>query len=327
MADMTLDLDSRHDQLLQLAQRMQDLTSEQPNPASETLDTLPALDIARLMNAQDKTVPLAVEKELPQIARAIEAAARSLRDGGRIIYVGAGTSGRLGVLDASECVPTFSAAPDQVIAVIAGGKDAVFTAREGAEDDARTGARDLEALDVGPNDTVVGLAASGRTPYVLEALRRANAAGATTVSVTCNTGSEMGREADIDIAPLVGPEILTGSTRLKSGTAQKMVLNMISTGAMVQIGKCFGNRMVDLQATNDKLKARAINLVREIAGLETADALQALEAADWDIKVAILTRLAGVDADRARRLIAENGGHLSRALARTGPQAGDQQAG
>ncbi len=233
--------------------------------------------------------------------------------------MGAGTSGRLGVLDAAEVPPTFSAPPEQVIGLIAGGREAMFRAQEGCEDDPRGGARDLETAAVGPEDFVVGLAASGRTPYLLGAIRRAGAVGAVTAGISCNENSVLSRVCDIAITPLVGPEILSGSTRLKSGTAQKQVLNMISTGAMVRIGKCYGNRMVDLSAGNDKLKARAINLVDDLApgGKEAAE--RALEATGWDIKAAILVCETGIAPATAIARIRQCNGHLRDAIAASTP--------
>lgn len=300
--------------LVQLARTLQSLDSEKVNAASGDLDTLSPLEIATLMNREDQKVALAVQAVLPDIARAIEAAASALSAGGRIIYVGAGTSGRLGVLDAAEVPPTFSAAPGQVIGLIAGGPAAMFRAQEGIEDDPRRGARDLDDVRMGADDFVVGLAASGRTPYVLGAIRHARNIGATTAGISCNDNSALSEICDISIAPLVGPEILSGSTRLKSGTAQKQVLNMISTGAMVRIGKCYGNRMVDLSATNEKLKARAINLVDDLSPGGKEAASKALAATGWDIKAAILVGKTGIDPGRAVRQIRQHNGHLRDAI-------------
>ncbi len=304
--------------LVELSSALAELTSESTNPASEDLDSLSPLEIAHLMNAQDKLVALAVEKQLENVAQAIEAAADALRAGGRIVYVGAGTSGRLGVLDASECPPTFSVEHGRVIAIIAGGEKAVFTACEGAEDDAGQGRADIARVQVTPNDLVVGLAASGRTPYVIGALKEAGACGAVTAGISCNGPAPLHAVADISITPDVGPEILAGSTRLKSATAQKMILNMISTGAMVRIGKVFGNRMVDLNASNEKLRARAVNLVADLTPTTKHRALAALVEADWDIKVAILTERTGENVRVARDLIKKHGGHLRAALEEVG---------
>ena len=305
---------STHNDLLALSSAMSHLPSEQANALSTDLDSLSPIDIARLMNEQDKTVALAVEGQLVPISQAIQAAANSLKNDGRIIYVGAGTSGRLGMLDAAECPPTFSTPVSRVRALIAGGTEAMLKAREGAEDEPDQGALDLLELNVTDADTVVGLAASGRTPYVVGALQEARQRGATTVGVSCNGNAPLSNEADIAITPIVGPEILAGSTRLKSGTAQKMVLNMISTGAMVRIGKCYGNRMVDLKASNEKLRARALNLVQELTPCETERALQNLLDADWDIKTAILVGKTGLSPASAQNLIAKHGGHLRKAI-------------
>ncbi len=307
--------ESDDEALIRLACALEKLTSEGANPASARLDTLSPLEIATLMNQQDQLVAKAVEKTLPAIARTIESAAASLNRGGRLIHVGAGTSGRLGVLDASEIPPTFSMPPDRVIGLIAGGMGAMFKAREGAEDDPAQGARDIAARQIDGRDTVVGIAASGRTPYVLGALAEARARGAVTVGLACNPASPLAQAADIAIIPEVGPEVLSGSTRLKAGTAQKLVLNMISTGAMVAIGKCHGNRMVDLRASNEKLKARALNLVCDIASVGHTQALAALKAGDWDVKVAVLIAGTGASVQEARRQIAEQGGQLRQALA------------
>lgn len=305
---------SNNTDLISLSDTLLDLSSETANSASDDLDAKSAMQIARLMNTEDQKVALAVEAVLQPVGDAIDAAAHALRVGGRIIYVGAGTSGRLGVLDASEIPPTFSAPNSMVTGLIAGGHDAMFHAKEGAEDDPVKGAADLKAALVTKLDFVVGIAASGRTPYVLGAIQHARSVGAKTAGISCNVNSPLEKQADIAITPIVGPEILAGSTRLKSGTAQKQILNMISTGAMVQIGKCFGNRMVDLKASNEKLKARAINLVADLAPTTKPVALAALIASDWDIKIAILTERTGLNTTDAGRLIDEHDGHLRRAI-------------
>ncbi|MBL1436978.1 MAG: N-acetylmuramic acid 6-phosphate etherase [Rhodobacteraceae bacterium] len=308
--------DTAKTDLIQLALGLQELDSEKTNPASEQLDTLSPLEIATLMNAEDHKIAEAVEKVLPQIGQAIEAAARALRAGGRIIYTGAGTSGRLGVLDAAEVPPTFSAPPDMVIGLIAGGNAAMFKAQEGIEDSAEQGAKDLRMVNVSATDFVVGLAASGRTPYVLGAMREAQEAGAKTAGISCNTHSPLAQLCDIPITPIVGPEILSGSTRLKSGSAQKQILNMISTGAMVKIGKCYGNRMVDLNASNKKLQGRAINLVADLSKSDRKAALAALIATEWNIKAAILMQACGgdLDANAAIKRVEDFGGHLRSAI-------------
>jgi N-acetylmuramic acid 6-phosphate etherase len=288
--------------------------TEVRNPATFNIDTLSTLDMMRLINAEDHRVAEAVAGELSAIARAIDGIADRMRKGGRLIYVGAGTSGRLGVLDASECPPTFGTLPEQVVGLVAGGLHALTHSVEGAEDDRESGARDLETVGLTAHDSVVGIAASGRTPYVLGALAQARSRGALTISLACAHPSPMADVADIAIAPLVGPEVITGSTRLKAGTAQKMVLNMISTGSMIRLGKTYGNLMVDVQATNAKLQARARRIVADACGVsaEQADAL--LQACDGQVKVAIVAHLAGISAAAARERLAAQGGVVREAL-------------
>jgi N-acetylmuramic acid 6-phosphate etherase len=268
----------------------------------------------RRINAEDQRVAHAVAVELPQIAQVVDAITDRMRAGGRLIYVGAGTSGRLGVLDASEMPPTFSTHPDQVIAIIAGGDHAIRHSVEGAEDDAEQGKRDLARVNVNECDAVVGLAASGRTPYVISALIEANARGALTISVACNRPAPIQDVAQINIAPLVGPEVIAGSTRLKSGTAQKLVLNKISTGVMIRLGKTFGNLMVDVQATNIKLRDRARRIVATAARIAEDEAEQLLARADGEVKTAIVIALARVSADDARRRLRDAGGSVRGAL-------------
>ena len=278
------------------------------------LDLRPTLELVRVINAEDGTVAEAVGAAAPQLAAAIDAIVERLRAGGRLIYVGAGSSGRLAALDAAECGPTFSAAPGQVVAVLAGGFEAAAVAQETAEDDAEAGATDLAALDVGPADAVVALSASGRTPYTLGALVHAAEAGALTVAVVNVRGSELGRAAEREVAVEVGPEVISGSTRMKAGTAQKLVLNTISTIAMVQLGKTFGNLMVDVQASNEKLRARARRAVALATGSSEEEVDAALAAADGEVKVAIVALAAGVDANTARARLAEAGGVVRQAL-------------
>lgn len=295
------------------------LTTEALNPASEEIDRLNALQIVELMNNEDAKVVQAVRLEAARIAKAIELAADRFRRGGRLIYVGAGTSGRLGVLDASECPPTFSTPPSMVVGVIAGGTPALTRAVEGAEDSADQGALDLAALEVGSNDLIVGIATSGRTPYVLGAVEHARGQGAATVGIACNRPSLLGSKVDVEIAPVVGPEIIAGSTRLKAGTATKMILNMISTGAMVRIGKTFGHRMIDLQPTNQKLRIRTRRILRELGGVSDDQAQTLLGKTDWRLKPALVMALTGVDAEEAERLLVEHDGKVREAvLARTG---------
>lgn len=291
------------------------LATEARNPASEDLDRLDPAGIVALMNAEDARTVAAVGLEAPAIAAAIARAADRFARGGRLIYVGAGTSGRLGVLDASECPPTFGTDPGQVVGLIAGGPPALTRAIEGAEDDAERGAADLAALDPTPVDLVVGIASSGRTPYVLGAVRWARARGIATVGIACNRPSLLGGAVDLEIAPEVGPEILAGSTRLKAGTATKMVLNMITTGAMVRLGKTLGNRMVDLRPTNEKLRIRARRMLRELAGLDDARAGDLLDRSGGHLKRALVAALAGVEPDRAQAHLDRAGGQVREAVA------------
>jgi N-acetylmuramic acid 6-phosphate etherase len=288
--------------------------TEARNPRSERLDELPTLDLVRLINAEDARVALAVAAELPRIAEAIDRVAERMAAGGRLIYAGAGTSGRLGVLDAAECPPTFGTSPAQVVGLIAGGAAAMTQSVEGAEDNPAAGARDVAGLDVSPADAVVGIAASGRTPYVLAALQEARRRGALTISLACNRPSAMAALADIAIAPLVGPEVLTGSTRLKAGTAQKLTLNMLSTGVMIRLGKVLGNLMVDVQPTNAKLRERARHIVAEATGLSLDEAIRLLQACDGEAKTAIVCALAGVDPEAARARLHAGGGRVRAAL-------------
>ena len=289
------------------------LTTEARNPLTNRLDEVSAFEIARLMNREDSLVALAVRDELPAIARAIELAASCLAGGGRVIYVGAGTSGRIGLLDASEWQPTFGVDPDMVKVVLAGGPQAAFAPVEEAEDDEQEGYRRTREL-ARPGDLVVGLTASGRTPFVIGGLRAARDVGARTVSISCNRPSPVEALADVAIAPVVGPEVLAGSTRLKAGTAQKMVLNMLSTGAMVRLGKVYQNLMVDMRATNEKLRRRAVRMVQEATGCTEDEAQQALLEAGMHVKTAIVMILAGVSAQEARARLQAAGGFVRRAI-------------
>jgi N-acetylmuramic acid 6-phosphate etherase len=291
-----------------------ELTTEARNPRSADLDSMDTRQLLELMNDEDRTVALAVHEVLPDITQAVDLIAESLRAGGRLIYVGAGTSGRLGLLDAVECPPTFDTDADQVTALLAGGQGAFVQAVEGAEDDLDAAAADIDDLRVGPDDTVVGIAASGRTPYVIAGLRRAQERGARTVAVACNKNSLIGHEAKVAIEVATGPEVLTGSTRLKAGTAQKMVCNMLSTGAMVRIGKTYGNLMVDMRPTNDKLVDRARRIVAAATGSDQQTAADALTAAGGRTKVAIVMLLAGVDAGQAELLLERGSGSVSASL-------------
>ncbi|HLW46715.1 MAG TPA: N-acetylmuramic acid 6-phosphate etherase [bacterium] len=288
--------------------------TEAANPATRDFDLLPVLEQARLMNAEDRRVAEAVGATLPAVAAAVVRVAESLRRGGRLLYVGAGTSGRIAALDAAECPPTFGTDPAVVQAVLAGGPRAMVEAVEGAEDDAAAGAREMDARGVGRDDAVVGIAASGETPFTLAAVRRARARGAWTAGIACNAGSSLEAACDVAIVPLVGPEVIAGSTRLKAGTAQKIILNMLSTLAMVRLGKVYGNLMVDLRATNAKLRRRAARIVAAAAGGDERRAGEALGEAGGRVPVAIVMLRLGVDAEGARARLEGAGGSLRRAL-------------
>ncbi|KMS67471.1 N-acetylmuramic acid 6-phosphate etherase [Streptomyces viridochromogenes] len=298
-----------------LRSELDSLTTEAFRPELAEIDQLPTLDIARLMNGEDASVAAAVASRLPQIAAAIDAIAERMAQGGRLVYAGAGTAGRLGVLDASECPPTFNTDPSQVVGLIAGGPEAMVTSVEGAEDSRELARADLDALALDATDTVVGISASGRTPYAICAVEHARAQGALTVGLACNPASALAAAADHGIEIVVGPELLTGSTRLKAGTAQKLVLNMLSTITMIRLGKTYGNLMVDVRASNDKLRARSRRIVALATGADDADIERALTAAGGEVKTAILVLLASLDGATATRLLEESGGHLRAALA------------
>jgi N-acetylmuramic acid 6-phosphate etherase len=288
--------------------------TEQRNAASRNLDRMTSVEIVRLMNREDRTVAVAVGRELPAIARAVDAIVSGIRKGGRLIYVGAGSSGRMGVLDAAECPPTFGTSPKMVQALIAGGRRAITKAVEGAEDSERNGERDLRAKKLTRRDVVVGIAASGTTPYVVGALKYAGGRGATTVAVTSNLRMPVGRLARIVIAPEVGPEVLTGSTRLKAGTSQKMVLNMLSTAVMARLGHVYENLMTDMMLTNEKLAERALRILAEASGKSVSAAQQALRAGGHDLRVGLVMLKKGIGAGEARKEIARAGGNLRAAL-------------
>lgn len=290
------------------------LTTEARNPRSQELDAMSTLDVVTAMNEEDRLIAGAVQQVLPQIAAAVDEIAARMHKGGRLIYCGAGTSGRLGVLDAAECPPTFSADPSQVLALMAGGPGAMMTAQEGAEDKPALGADELRAVEVGPKDCVVGVAASGRTPYAQGALEHARSVGALTVAVTMNPGSVVGAAAMIAIEVPTGPEVLTGSTRLKAGTATKMVLNMLSTGAFVRLNKVYGNLMVDLQATNAKLRARSVHIVQQATGCGVDEATALLASCDGEVKAAIVAKVKGVEPHVARTLLFTHDGSVRLAL-------------
>ena len=297
-----------------LLQQLNQLITEQRNPNSMQLDSLSAQELVALINREDQQVALAVEKCLPQIASAVEKIVTAFERGGRLVYVGAGTSGRLGVLDASECPPTYGVKPEMVVGLIAGGDHALRHPIEGAEDNVQQGQADLEEIDFSARDVLVGIAASGRTPYVLGALNYAKQLGATTVSIASNPNSKMAEVADIAIETVVGPEVLTGSSRMKSGTAQKLVLNMLTTASMVLIGKCYQNLMVDIQASNEKLKARALKIVMEATECDNETAANVLAKANGQVKLAILMQLSGLDALEAQSLLDKSNGKLRQAL-------------
>lgn len=301
-----------------LSQTLKQLISEQRNSASLNLDQFSALEIVQLMNQEDQKVALAVNDQLAQIAQAVEVIVSAFQQGGRLIYQGAGTSGRLGVLDASECPPTFGVPFGQVIGLIAGGDRAIRKAVENAEDNREAGKADLMQIQLSDKDVVVGLAVSGRTPYVLGGLAYAKSLGAKTVAISCNAHSEMAEIADIAITPIVGAEVLTGSSRLKAGTAQKMVLNMLSTASMVLMGKCYQNLMVDVQATNEKLRHRAVNIVMQATECDCDTAKHYLSLADNQAKLAIMMILGNLDKAQASALLTQSQGRLGQAVQKLG---------
>ena len=294
---------------------LEKLLTEQPNPASASIDALPTEEALRIINTEDQKVALAVAKEIPAIARAVDVAVAALECGGRLFYIGAGTSGRLGVLDASEIPPTYSAPPEMVQGIIAGGERALTRASETSEDDPSAGARDLVARGFTARDVLVGIAASGRTPYVLGAVSEARRLGAVTIGICCTPDAELSRAVDIPIAPLVGPEILAGSTRMKAGTAQKLVLNMLSTETFIRLGYVYGNLMVNVQPTNHKLVDRARRIIAEAAGVTPERAAELLAASGNRVRTAIVMGKAGLSREEADRRLAAAGGRVARALA------------
>jgi N-acetylmuramic acid 6-phosphate etherase len=303
------------DQYTALRRELDTLTTEAFRPELAEIDRRSTLEIARIMNGEDLTVPTAVAGQLPQIAAAIDGIAARMGRGGRLVYAGAGTAGRLGVLDASECPPTFNTTPGrEVVGLIAGGPEAMVTSVEGAEDSKELAAADLDALALTEDDSVVGISASGRTPYAIGAVEFARRAGALTVGLACNAGSPLAAAADHGIEVVVGPELVVGSTRLKAGTAQKLVLNMLSTITMIRLGKTYGNLMVDVRASNEKLRARSRRIVALATGAADTAIEEALSSTDGEVKPAILTLLAKVDAAEAARLLTASHGHLRKAL-------------
>jgi len=292
----------------------ENLTTEAANPDSADLDKLTSVELVRLINAEDAKIAAAVAEQSGVIAEAVDLIAARLADGGRLIYLGAGTSGRLGVLDASECPPTFNADPAQVVGLIAGGDGALRLAVEGAEDSMELGAEDLRKQKPTAKDVVVGIAASGTTPYVIGALDEARSVGAATIGLTCNRDAPIAEHADITIAVVTGPEVLAGSTRMKAGTATKMVLNILTTATMVRLGKTYGNLMVDLRASNEKLIGRSLRILQSLSGLELAEATAVLDASGGELKTAIVSQRLDIDADKARQRLQEAGGRLRAAL-------------
>lgn len=289
-------------------------TTESRNPDTMNLDEMSAFEIVQAMNAEDKKVPEAIEAILPEIASVVDKVVDTFEKGGRLVYVGAGTSGRLGVLDASECPPTYGVKPEMVVGLIAGGDTALRNPVEGAEDSRELGKQDLEKIGFSNRDVLVGIAASGRTPYVLGAIDYAKSLGAFTAVIACNKNSAIGNEADVALEVIVGPEVLTGSSRLKAGTAQKLILNMITTASMVRIGKAYQNLMIDVQQSNEKLQRRAENIVMESTGVEREEAREYLDKADNSCKLAVTMILTGKDADACKSLLEKAKGHVRMAV-------------
>lgn len=301
----------------ELMSELERLVSEDRNPKTMDIDLLPTIEILRKINDEDSGVPAAVEKVIPEIAAAVDRIVSAFQKGARLVYIGAGTSGRLGVLDASECPPTFGVPEDMVLGLIAGGPKALMRAAEGAEDDPQQGMKALQDIKLTADDVVVGIAVSGRTPYVIGGLTYARQVGATTVALSCNPRSTIAGIADIAISPFVGPEVLAGSTRLKSGTAQKLVLNMLTTAGMIRIGKSYQNLMVDLNPSNKKLVARAVGIVMQTTGCTAQQARQALDQTGKDVKLAILVTITGMSVKEARQALDNAGGFLRKAIGET----------
>lgn len=291
------------------------MVTESRNTASEDIDQLSTLEMLRVINNEDKKVALAVEKELQHIADAVDIISTAFTDGGRLVYCGAGTSGRLGILDASECPPTYGTKPEQVIGLIAGGHQAIFKAVENAEDSLELGIEDLKAISFSNKDVLVGIAASGRTPYVIASMEYAKSLGANVISISCNPDSPIAQQADIAITPVVGGEVVTGSSRMKAGTAQKLVLNMLTTGSMIKIGKVYGNLMVDVEATNAKLVERQKNIVMQATDCSREEAEQALSQCQRHCKTAIVMVLTGMSAEQAKQALSASHGFIRAAIA------------
>ncbi len=286
------------------------LTTETQNEATKNIDLLSTREMVKLINDEDKKVAPAIEKELDNVAKAIDMITENFKKGGRIIYTGAGTSGRLGVMDSSELLPTYGLAPERAFGVMAGGQGAMFKAVEGAEDSKELGLKDMKEINLGPLDSVIGVAASGRTPYTIATLEYANSLGCVTVAVTCNADSEMAKVAKVSIAPVVGPEVISGSTRMKAGTSQKMVLNMISTGVMVKTGKVYGNLMVNVQPTNEKLVKRSINMIKKINEVSDEEAERLFNESGQSVAIATIMHKTGVTKDQAEKAFAEHDGMI-----------------
>ncbi|CND22288.1 N-acetylmuramic acid 6-phosphate etherase [Yersinia frederiksenii] len=289
------------------------MVTESRNPASSQIDTLATLDMLTVINNEDKKVPFAVGEKLPEIAKTVDLIAEAFANGGRLIYCGAGTSGRLGILDASECPPTYGTPREMVVGLIAGGNTAILQAVENAEDSREMGEQDLRNLNFNARDVLVGIAASGRTPYVLGAMAYARGIGATVAAISCNQNSEMSKAADIAIEPLVGPEVVTGSSRMKAGTAQKLILNMLTTGAMIRSGKVYSNLMVDVEATNAKLVQRQVDIVVQATECSPDEAQDALNECNRHCKTAIMMILSGMSAEDAGAILSKNKGFIRKA--------------
>lgn len=290
------------------------IPTEARNIETMNIDNVSTIEMVRLINNEDKKVPEAIEKVLVEIANAIDIISSKLAKGGRLIYVGAGTSGRLGILDASECPPTFGVSFDMIQGLIAGGNTAIFKAVEGAEDNIIAGKEDLKVKQITVNDVVCGIAASGRTPYVIGAMKYAKEIGCSVISVTMNPEGEMAKIADISIAPKVGPEVIMGSTRMKAGTAQKLILNMLTTGSMIKIGKVYSNLMVDVKSSNEKLVTRAKRIVMLATEVDEERATKYLERTNYDVKLSILMIMTGKDKEKARELLSKNNGYIRKAI-------------
>ena len=290
------------------------LVTETRNSNSTNIDNLSTLDMMKVINNEDSKIHKAIYEELDNIAIAVDTIYESIQSGGRLIYIGAGTSGRLGVLDASECMPTYGVSPDLIQGIIAGGKEAMFEAQEGAEDDMDLCVEDLKSINFSNKDILCGLTASGRTPYVIGGVNYAKSLGAKTISITCNPSSELSKLVDISIAPVVGPEVVTGSTRMKAGTAQKLVLNMLSTGTMIKSGKVYGNLMVDVQTTNKKLEERARKIVIDATGCSRDRAVELLTETSNNVKLSIFIEMSGLSLEEANKVLVDCNGHIRNAL-------------